>query len=72
MQHHQHKHYHHLHAFDDVHYDAATHDDYPRHHHVWTGNHNFNTVLDDDGHADDYNVTVGVDHEHCGYDFHFS
>ena len=66
-------HYHHNHNLDDIHYDTSCHDNYPAHHHTWAGNHHFDTVDDHDaGGADDHNVTIGVDHDHPGYDYHFS
>lgn len=76
------QHVHHLHQFDDYHYDDRTHDNYPRHHHQWAGNHHFDTVHDntdndmhtvhDDGGADDHELdTPGDDHQHPGFDLHW-
>lgn len=76
-------HLHHLHQFDDVHYDTAVHDDYVPHRHVWLGNNHFDTVTDcdddhpfgrdDDCHADDHQLaTPGNDHQHPGYDIRWA
>lgn len=66
----QQHHIHHLHDLNHVHYDTRSHDQYPAHHHEWAGNQ-FNTVTDNNV-ADDHNVTTGVDHDHGGFDLHFS
>lgn len=77
--HHQHEHIHHFHHLDDVHYDTRSHDNYAGHFHEWAGNQ-FNTVSDHDHPfgrdfdccADDHQLTVGVDHDHPGFDIRWA